>query len=147
MTDTTTTTAVNAATETTAINAAVKPTAVKPTAKKAVKPTAVKPTAKKAAAKKAVKPTAKKAAKKAAKKVVKAAPATERKTSLFSLASKAKVEDMGSGQRAAIAKILKKYGASTRATLIAKLPDVPPANISWHLSMMVGEGTAKKAAQ
>ena len=137
MTDTTTTTAVNAATETTAINAAVKPTAVKPTAKKAVKPTA----------KKAVKPTAKKAAKKAAKKVVKAAPATERKTSLFSLASKAKVEDMGSGQRAAIAKILKKYGASTRATLIAKLPDVPPANISWHLSMMVGEGTAKKAAQ
>jgi len=141
MTDTTTTTAVNAATET---------TAVKPTAKKAVKPTAVKPTAKKAVkptAKKAVKPTAKKAAKKAAKKVVKAAPATERKTSLFSLASKAKVEDMGSGQRAAIAKILKKYGASTRATLIAKLPDVPPANISWHLSMMVGEGTAKKAAQ
>ncbi len=136
MTDTTTTTAVNAATET---------TAVKPTAKKAVKPTAKK------AAKKAVKSTAKKAvkptAKKAAKKTVKAAPATERKTSLFSLASKVKVEDMGSGQRAAIAKILKKYGASTRATLIAKLPDVPPANISWHLSKMVGEGTAKKAAQ
>ena len=121
MTDTTTTTAVNA------VNAATETIAVKP-AKKAVKP-------------------AKKATKKAAKKVVKTAPATERKTSLFSLASKVKVEDMGSGQRAAIAKILKKYGASTRATLIAKLPDVPPANISWHLSMMVGEGTAKKAAQ
>ena len=120
MTDTTTTTAVNAATETT-----------ETTAKKAVKP----------AAKKAVKPATKKAVKPAAKK------AAERKTSLFSLASKAKVEDMGSGQRAAIAKILKKYGPATRATLIAKLPDVPPANISWHLSMMVGEGTAKKAAQ
>jgi predicted ArsR family transcriptional regulator len=119
-------------------------------AKKAVKP-AAKSVAKKATkpvAKKAVKPVAKKAAKPVAKKAAKTAePVTERKTSLFSLMAKVKVEDLGEGQRAAIAKLLKKHGSATRAQLIEALPDVSPANISWHLSMMVAAGTAKKVAQ
>jgi hypothetical protein len=114
---------------------AAKAATAKPAVKKAAKP----------AVKKAAKPAVKKAAKPAVKKAAK--PVVERKTSLFSLASKVKVEDLGAGQRALIAKLLKKTGGATRATLIAALPDVPPANISWHLSMMVGNGTAKKAAQ
>lgn len=93
------------------------------------------------------KPAAKKATKPAAKKATKTVKSVERKTNLFSLAAKAKVDDLGAGQRAAIAKILKKTGGATRAQLIAALPDVPPANISWHLSMMVGDKTAKKVAQ
>ena len=115
------------------------------------KQNAAKSVAKKAAksvAKKAAKPVAKKAAKPVAKKAAKTAePATERKTSLFSLMAKVKVEDLGEGQRAAIAKLLKKHGSATRAQLIEALPDVSPANISWHLSMMVAAGTAKKVAQ
>jgi DNA-binding transcriptional ArsR family regulator len=83
----------------------------------------------------------------AAKKATKTVKSVERKTNLFSLAAKVKVDDLGAGQRAAIAKILKKTGGATRAQLIAALPDVPPANISWHLSMMVGDKTAKKVAQ
>ena len=86
--------------------------------------------------------TAKTVAAKTAKKTVIA-----RKTNLFTLAAKVNVEDLGTGQRAAIAKLLKKTGGATRASLIAALPDVPPANISWHLSMMVADKTAKKAAQ
>ena len=80
------------------------------------------------------KPAAKKATKPAAKKATKTVKSVERKTNLFSLAAKVKVDDLGAGQRAAIAKILKKTGGATRAQLIAALPDVPPANISWHLS-------------
>ena len=86
--------------------------------------------------------TAKTVAAKTAKKTVIA-----RKTNLFTLAAKVNVEDFGTGQRAAIAKLLKKTGGATRASLIAALPDVPPANISWHLSMMVADKTAKKATQ
>ena len=133
-----------------AVNLAVQK-AVKAIAKKTVKSAAAKPAAKKAAkptAKKAAKPTAKKATKPIAKKAVKStATPTERKTSLFSLTAKVKVEDMGDGQRGAIAKILKKKGAATRAQLIEALPDVPPANISWHLSTMIATKLAKKAAQ
>ena len=96
-------------------------------------------------AKKAVKATTKTT--KPAKKATKTVKPVERKTSLFSLAAKVKVDDLGAGQRAAIAKVLKKTGGATRAQLIAALPDVPPANISWHLSMMVGDKTAKKVSQ
>ena len=103
-------------------------------------PAAVKKAA--APAKKAVK----KAAKKAAKKV--AAPAAVRATNIFTLAPKTNVlTDFGLGQRAEIAKVLKKTNGATRATLIAKLPDVPPANISWHLSMMIAAKLVKKTAQ
>jgi hypothetical protein len=88
--------------------------------------------------------TATKTTTKTATKTVKVAA---RKTNLFTLAAKVNVEDLGTGQRAAIAKLLKKTGGATRAALIAALPDVPPANISWHLSMMVADKTAKKTAQ
>ena len=126
--------------------AVAKQNAAKPVAKKATKPVAKK--AAKPVAKKATKPATKKAVKTIAKKAAKTAePVTERKTSLFSLMAKVKVEDLGEGQRAAIAKLLKKHGSATRAQLIAALPDIPPASISWHLSMMVKAGTAKKAAQ
>ena len=123
---------------------AVKATTVTKPATKTTRPAkkATKP-----AAKKAAKPAAKKATKPAAKKATKTVKSVERKTNLFSLAAKVKVDDLGAGQRAAIAKILKKTGGATRAQLIAALPDVPPANISWHLSMMVGDKTAKKVAQ
>ena len=80
-------------------------------------------------------------------KTTKTAKTAARKTNLFTLAAKVNVEDLGTGQRAAIAKLLKKTGGATRAALIAALPDVPPANISWHLSMMVADKTAKKTAQ
>ena len=86
-------------------------------------------------------------AKTATKTVTKTTKTAARKTNIFTLAAKVNVEDLGTGQRAAIAKLLKKTGGATRATLIAALPDVPPANISWHLSMMVADKTAKKAAQ
>jgi hypothetical protein len=118
-----------------------KTNAVVETATKSTKNVAAK-----SAAKKTTKP-AKKAAKKTTKPAKKAATVVERKTSIFSLAPKTKVEDMGAGQRASIAKLLKKSGGMTRAQLIAALPDVPPANISWHLSMMVGDKSARKAAQ
>ena len=100
-------------------------------AKKAVKPVA----------KKAVKSVAKKAVKSVAKKAVKSV--TVRAQHTFTLASKANLEDFGSGQRLAIAKLIKK--GATRADLIAKLPDISAANISWHLSMMVKNGEAKKS--
>jgi hypothetical protein len=93
---------------------------------------------------KTAKPVASKTAKPVASKTVKP---VARKTNLFTLAAKVNVEDLGTGQRAAIAKLLKKTGGATRAALIAALPDVPPANISWHLSMMVADKTAKKTAQ
>ena len=99
-------------------------------AKKAVKPVAKKIAA---AAKKAVKPVTKKAVK----------PVAVRAQHTFTLSSKANLEDFGSGQRLAIAKLIKK--GATRADLIAKLPDVSAANISWHLSMMVKNGEAKKS--
>jgi len=86
-------------------------------------------------------------AKTATKTVTKTTKTAARKTNIFTLAAKVNVEDLGTGQRAAIAKLLKKTGGATRATLIAALPDVPPANISWHLSMMVADKMAKKAAQ
>jgi len=86
-------------------------------------------------------------AKTATKTVTKTTKTAARKTNIFTLAAKVNVEDLGTGQRAAIAKLLKKTGGATRATLIAALPDVPPANISWHLSMMVADKTAKKASQ
>ena len=121
---------------------AVKATTVTKPAKKAKK--AVKATTKTT---KPVKKATKKATKPAAKKATKTVKSVERKTNLFSLAAKVKVDDLGAGQRAAIAKILKKTGGATRAQLIAALPDVPPANIGWHLSMMVGDKTAKKVSQ
>lgn len=68
-----------------------------------------------------------------------------RKSTVFTLAAKAAKADLGTGQRAAIAKALGKDGA-TRAALIHLLPSVPPANISWHLSMMVAAKLVKKAA-
>ena len=107
-------------------------------AKKAVKPVAKKIAA---AAKKAVKPVTKKAVKPVTKKAVK--PVAVRAQHTFTLSSKANLEDFGSGQRLAIAKLIKK--GATRADLIAKLPDVSAANISWHLSMMVKNGEAKKS--
>jgi hypothetical protein len=98
-------------------------------------------------AKKATKKTtkAKKSVKKAAKKIAK--PTIERKTSVFSLAAKAKVDDLGAGQRAAIAKVLKKTGGATRTQLVAALPSVPPPSISWWLSMMIKHKIAKKTVQ
>ena len=89
-------------------------------------------------AKKAVKLVAKKAVKPVAKK-----PVTVRAQHTFTLSSKANLEDFGSGQRLAIAKLIKK--GATRADLIAKLPAVSAANISWHLSMMIKNGEAKKS--
>ncbi len=83
-------------------------------------------------------------AKKTAKSTKSAATSTH-KSSIFMLAAKAKTADFGEGQRAAIAKALGKDGA-TRAKLIHLLPSVPPANISWHLSMMVAAKLVKKAA-
>jgi hypothetical protein len=103
---------------------------VKPVAKKIVKP----------AAKKIVKPAAKKIVKPAAKLIT-----AVRTSSIFTLTAKAAHEDFGSGQRFAIAKLLK--NGATRAQLIAKLPDISPANISWYLSMMVGAKLVKKTAQ
>ena len=127
--------------------AATKPT-TKPAAEKTVKP-AAKPAAKpvtkkivKSAAKKTVKPAAKKIVKPAAKKTVKP---VVRASSVFTLTAKAAHVDFGSGQRFAIAKLLK--NGATRAQLIAKLPDISPANISWYLSMMVGTKLVKKTAQ
>jgi hypothetical protein len=120
--------------ETTASTVA-QPKAVKPIAKKAVKP--VKPVAKKA-----TKLTTKKVVKKVAKPVAK--PVATRAQHTFILSSKADLADFGSGQRLAIAKLIKK--GATRADLIAKLPDVKPESISWHLSMMVKNGEAKKVA-
>ena len=110
-------------------------TVAQPVAKKPVKPVA----------KKAVKSVAKKATKKAVKSVTKKSikPVAVRAQHIFTLASKANLEDFGSGQRLAIAKLIKK--GATRADLIAKLPDVSAANISWHLSMMVKNGEAKKS--
>jgi hypothetical protein len=96
---------------------------------------------------KTVKPVASKTVKPVASKNATAKTVVARKTNLFTLAAKVNVEDLGTGQRAAIAKLLKKTGGATRAALIAALPDVPPANISWHLSMMVADKTAKKTAQ
>ena len=104
----------------TVIEAVKATTTSKPTAKKAVK----------LVAKKAVKPVAKK-------------PVTVRAQHTFTLSSKANLEDFGSGQRLAIAKLIKK--GATRADLIAKLPAVSAANISWHLSMMIKNGEAKKS--
>jgi len=86
-------------------------------------------------------------AKTATKTVTKTTKVVARKTNIFTLAAKVDIKDLGIGQRAAIAKLLKKTGGATRATLIAALPDVPPASISWHLSMMVADKTAKKTAQ
>ena len=126
-----------------------KPTDALPIVAK--KAPAKKAPAKKAPAKKAIKVIAKKAvkpvAKKAPAKKTAAVPTTERKTSLFSLTAKVKLDELGEGQRAAIAKVLKKHGSATRAQLIATLPNVPPANISWHLSTMIAAKLAKKAAQ
>ena len=122
-------------------------TEVQPIAKKAVK-NAVKSVAKKAAnlnpvikakpAPKLSKVVVKKTAKKTAK------TATTRAQHTFILATKADLANFGSGQRFAIAKLIKK--GATRTDLIAKLPDVSAANISWHLSMMVKNGEAKKVA-
>jgi hypothetical protein len=98
----------------------------------------------KKAAKKAAKKAVKKAAKKAVKKAVKKAGAP-RKAASYTLTSRAKIENMGDGQRAAIAKLISKQ-ALTRANLAVKLPDVPITNISWHLSIMVRDGLAKKVA-
>ena len=80
-------------------------------------------------------------------KTTKTAKTAARKTNIFTLAAKVNVEDLGTGQRAAIAKLLKKTGGATRASLIAALPDVPPANISWHLTMMAANKLVKKTAQ
>ena len=80
-------------------------------------------------------------------KTTKTAEVVARKTNIFTLAAKVNVEDLGTGQRAAIAKLLKKTGGATRASLIAALPDVPPANISWHLTMMAANKLVKKTAQ
>ena len=68
-----------------------------------------------------------------------------RKSATFAPTAKLTKADLGAGQRAAIAKALGKDGA-TRAALIHLLPSVPPANISWHLSMMVAAKLVKKAA-
>lgn len=98
--------------------------------------------------KKSTKPVAKKSSKPAAKKTAKPVAkklATPRASSIFTLTAKAAHEDFGTGQRFVIAKLLK--NGATRAQLIAKLPDVPPANISWHLSMMVDAKLVKKTAQ
>jgi hypothetical protein len=110
--------------------------AVKPVAKKAVKPVA----------KKAVKPVAKKAVKPAAKKaaVVSVEP---RKSSIFKLATKADITNtFGAGQRAEIAAALRATKGATRSTLATMLPAVKLTNISWHLSMMVADGTATRIA-
>ena len=104
---------------------------------------ATKKAAKKAPAKKAAKKAAKKVAKKAAKKVAVVA----RKSAVFTLAAKVKVEDLGATQRGAIAKVLRKTGGATRAMLIEALPDVPPANISWYLTKMASDKLVKKTAQ
>ena len=82
-------------------------------------------------------------AKKAVKTVAKKATTT-RAQHTFILSPKADLANFGSGQRLAIAKLIKK--GATRADLIAKLSDVSAANISWHLSMMVKNGEAKKVA-
>ena len=105
--------------------------------KYAAKSTTEKPTS-------TVKKVVKKAVKKAVKKVVKKAGAP-RKAAAYALTSRAKIEKMGDGQRAAIAKLLSKQ-ALTRSSLATKLPDVPITNISWHLSIMVRDGLAKKVA-
>jgi len=118
--------------------AVAKQNAAKSVAKKAAKSVAKK--AAKPVAKKSSKPVAKKATKLVTKKL-----ATPRASSIFTLTAKAAHEDFGTGQRFAIAKLLK--NGATRAQLIAKLPDVPPANISWHLSMFVKSHLAKKTAQ
>lgn len=115
-------------------------------ATKSAKPVAKKSS--KSAAKKSTKPVAKKSSKPAAKKTAKPVAkklATPRASSIFTLTAKAAHEDFGTGQRFVIAKLLK--NGATRAQLIAKLPDVPPANISWHLSMMVDAKLVKKTAQ
>ena len=110
-------------------------THVKTVAKKAVKPVA----------KKATKLTTKKAAKiviaaKKAAKIVK----TPRVQHTYILSPKADLANFGTGQRLVIAKLIKK--GATRADLSAKLPDVKPESIGWHLSMMVKDGEAKKVA-
>ena len=121
--------------------------ATKPVAVKATKPVAVKatkPAVKKPVAVKAAKPAVKKAVAKPA--VKKAEPkTTPRAANVFTLTAKAANEDFGSGQRFEIAKRIKK--GMTRAQLIAALPDISPANISWYLSMMVSAKLAKKTAQ
>ena len=105
--------------------------------KYAAKPTIEKPES-------TVKKVVKKVVKKAVKKAVKTTGAP-RKAASYALTSRAKIEKMGDGQRAAIAKLISKQ-ALTRASLATKLPDVPVANISWHLSIMVRDGLAKKVA-
>jgi hypothetical protein len=112
---------------------------------KSVKKTAVKKSTKKTAVKKSTKKTAvKKSTKKSTKKTAVKATQAPRALHTFILAAKADLADFGSGQRLAIAKLLKK--GTTRAELAAKLPDVPVKSISWHLSMMVKNGEAKKTA-
>ncbi len=116
--------------------------AVKPAVKKAVKK-AGKPAVKKPAIKKAGKP----AIKKAIKKVAKMTEAVARKTNIFTLGAKVDIDELGTGQRVAIAKMLKKTGGATRAALIAALPDISPANISWHLSMLISSKLVSKTSQ
>ena len=97
-------------------------------------------------AKVTTKPTTTTETAKAATKTAKVVGEVRRSNTFKLTAKKFDAEKFGAGQRAAIAKTLNKLGGATRAVLIAKLPDVSPANISWHLSMMVRDKLVKKAA-
>ena len=96
------------------------------------------------AAKKSIKSVAKKAVKPVAKKTAAKKAVVTRTQHIFILSPKADLANFGTGQRLAIAKLIKK--GATRADLIAKLPDTRPESIGWHLSMMVKDDEAKKVA-
>ena len=119
-------------------NIAIVPVAT-PTVK-AVKP-AIKAVKTVKPAKKSTKPAKKAAKKVAARKAEQAA----RKSNVFTATAKVAKETF-TGQKMAIVKALGKNGA-TRADLIAKLPNISAANISWYLSNLVGNGLVKKTAQ
>lgn len=112
-------------------------------AKKTAKPTTKKVVNMRPVIKARPAPKMPKTVKSVAKKAVKAA-AVPRAQHTFTLSPKADMATFGSGQRFEIAKLIKK--GATRTDLIAKLPNVSAANISWHLSMMVKNGEAKKTA-
>jgi len=107
----------------------------------------------KGAVKKAIKQPSKKAVKAPAKKAV-AGPGVERKTSLFRLKNDTKKEWSGyTGQKADIIAAFEKAGAVgskalgiTRGALIAALPNVPAANISFYLSKWQAPGVVEKLA-